>query len=65
MDPESQPVKAVLEIGDLAVQMDVQPGAEEVTFNLKLDAGKTRMTALFETASGGEYGAYYAYVSRK
>ena len=60
-----QPTTASLRIGDVFARMEVKPGAKEVTFNLKLNAGKTRMTALFETAEGEEYGAYYTYVTKK
>ena len=59
------PTKASIAIGDVTAATDVQPGAKEVVFNLKLPAGKTRMTALFTTADGEEFGAYYAYVRLK
>ncbi|MGI9244142.1 MAG: sulfatase-like hydrolase/transferase, partial [Verrucomicrobiales bacterium] len=58
-------VKASLKIGDVSVASDVAAGAEEVVFNIKLEPGKTRMSALFSTAEGEEYGAYYAYVLKK
>ena len=59
-----QPVKASIRIGDVSAESEITPGAKEVTFQLKLEAGKTKMTALFETADGDEYGAYYAYVTK-
>jgi arylsulfatase A-like enzyme len=59
------PTKASLNIGDVAVSSSVPDGAKEVTFRLKLKAGKTQMSALFETADGEEYGAYYVYVTKK
>jgi hypothetical protein len=33
-------------------------------FNVSLKAGKTRLSSLFITADGTEYGGYYAYVKR-
>ena len=60
-----EPVKATLKIGDVAVESKVEPGAEEVVFNVKLKAGKMRMAGLFITESGEEYGTYYAYVLKK
>ena len=60
-----QPVKASLSIGDVQAESSVSPGAKEVTFNVKLKAGKTRMAALFTTEDGKTYGAYYAYVRKK
>ena len=59
------PVKASLKIGDVVAESAVAPGAKEVVFNVKLKAGKTRMAALFVTAAGQEFGAYYAYVRKK
>ncbi len=60
-----QATKASLRIGKVSARAKVKPDAKEVTFNLRLDAGKTRLTAVFETAEGEEYGAYYVYVTRK
>ncbi len=60
-----QPVKATIKIGDQIVSTAVAPGAKEVTFKLDLKAGKSTMTALFITADGTEYGAYYAYVTKR
>ena len=59
-----QPTEATLQIGEVSVSADVEPGAKEVVFNIKLKAGRTRLKALFKTASGTEYGVYYAYVTR-
>ena len=59
------PTKASLTIGKVSASADVSPGQKEVVFQMKLPAGKTRMTALFTTADGEEFGAYYAYVSKK
>lgn len=59
------PVRASLKIGDVQAAQSVKTGAKEVVFRVRLPAGKTRMTALFTTADGTEYGAYYAYVLRR
>lgn len=56
---------ASLEIGDVKQQQDVSGGSAEVVFNMTLPAGKTRMTATFQTATDELYGAYYAYVLKK
>jgi len=60
-----QPVKASLTIGNVRATSKVQPGDKEVVFNVALKKGKTRMTALLTTADGEEFGAYYAYVTKK
>lgn len=56
---------ASLEVGDVKQQQDVSGESTEVVFNMTLPAGKTRMTATFETAAGELFGAYYAYVLKK
>ena len=56
--------RATLRVGEVAAETNVEPGAEEATFKLKLKAGKTRMSARFFTGDGTEYGAYYAYVRK-
>ncbi|MEZ6062201.1 MAG: arylsulfatase [Planctomycetaceae bacterium] len=58
-------VKATLRIGDVSKSAVVEPGAVEAVFNLRLRAGKTRLTATFLTADEQVYGAYYVYVARK
>ena len=58
-------VKATIEVAGVTDSTEVAQGAKEVIFNLKLPAGKTRLSALFHTADGDKYGAYYAYVKRK
>ena len=60
-----RPVKATLKIGELVVESEMEPGAKEVVFNVKLKAGKTRMAGRFVTGSGDRYGSYYAYVLKK
>jgi len=60
-----EPVKAMVKIGDVKAEADVTAGAKEVVFNLKLKAGKQRLTTLFTTADDRQYGAYYAYVEKK
>ena len=42
----------------------MKAGDKEDVFNMTLKKGKTRMAALFTTAEGDEYGAYYAYVKK-
>ena len=59
------PVKASIKIGNVTAESDVKPGDREVVFNLKLPQGKTQMSALFTTADGEEFGAYYAYVKKE
>ncbi len=66
-----EPVRASIQIGKMRAKSDskttqiVKPGAKEVVFNLKLKAGKTRLTTLFTTADDTEYGAYFVYVTKK
>lgn len=60
-----QPVKATLQVGKLKKEIAVNPGVEEVSIELSLPAGKTRMSATFETSVGEIFGAYYAYVEKK
>ena len=59
------PVKASIRIGKTVAEHSVSPGDKEVVFNLSLKKGKTRMAGLFTTESGEEFGAYYAYVTKK
>jgi arylsulfatase B len=59
------PTKASLTIGGVSATSEVPEGAKEVKFTLQLEAGKTRMSALFEEAGGETYGAYYAYIEKK
>jgi arylsulfatase B len=59
-----KPLKATVKIGSVSATSTVPAGAKEVKFKLQLDAGKTQMSALFETADGETYGAYYAYVTK-
>ena len=60
-----QPNKAILSIGEQELEKGIEPGDNEVVFQLDLPAGKTRMQALFESSDGSVHGAYYAYVERK
>jgi arylsulfatase A-like enzyme len=58
-------VKATLTIGDETWKSDkISSGDHETVFNVSLKAGKTRLSSLFITADGTEYGGYYAYVKR-
>lgn len=56
--------KARIEIAGHAAEKLVAPGAADVAFRLKLKPGMTRLSARFETPSGEEIGAYYAYVTK-
>lgn len=56
--------KARIEIASHAAEQPVSPRSPDVAFRLKLKRGKTRLAARFETASGAEIGAYYAYVTK-
>ncbi|MCA9258426.1 MAG: arylsulfatase [Planctomycetales bacterium] len=58
------PVTASLQIGDSQARADIHPGDREVVFKMQLPPGKTRMTALFQTADDEIYGAYFAYVRK-
>lgn len=60
-----QPNKATLQIGDQSVSSEVHAGDKQVTFEMVLPAGRTTMSAVFETADGAKYGAYFAYVTKK
>lgn len=57
--------KASIKIGNISSTKAVSPGDKEVVFELDLPAGRTRMSALFMTAEGAKYGAYFAYVSKE
>jgi arylsulfatase B len=59
------PVRARVEIGKEWAETSVGEHDKEITFQMKLKAGKTKMTAYFETDSGEKFGAYYAYVTKK
>ncbi len=58
------PENVTLQIGDTTKTKPVDGSRKEVTFELPLKAGTTTMSALFTTADGEEYGAYYAYVEK-
>lgn len=59
------PVKAAISIGDVNEEQKIDPSSKEVVFDVVLKKGRTRFTALFTTADGENYGAYYAYVEKK
>ena len=59
-----QPTRARVQIGESSASEEVPRGAKEVVLKLPLKAGKTTMTALFETEDGEIFGAYYAYVRK-
>lgn len=57
--------KATLEIGDQQKAKEFSKDAKEVVFNMNLKKGKTRLTALFKSDDGKEYGSYFVYVTKK
>jgi len=58
-------VRATLTIGDETWKSSkINSGDQETVFNVALKAGKTRLSSLFFTADGTQYGGYYAYVKR-
>jgi len=59
------PSKAVLKIGELTKTGDVKPGDKEAVFRMDLPAGKTKMSAIFETSEGEVFGGYFAYVEKQ
>ena len=59
------PVKAAISLGDVNEEQKIDPSSKEVVFDVVLKKGRTRFTALFTTADGEKYGAYYAYVEKK
>ena len=60
-----QPVKARVKIGELTREVDVPPGAKQVTLEMALPAGPQQLSATFIDAAGEEYGAYFVYVERE
>ena len=56
--------KARLKIGDVDETKPIEAGAHEVTFRVKLKAGKGRLETWFIDDKGDSRGAYYAYVKR-
>ncbi len=57
--------KATLKIAEQEEEKPVEPGAKDVVFNLKLNAGVARLTARLIAEDGQTYGAYYASVERQ
>ncbi len=60
-----QAVNASVRIGDVTAEAPVEPGAKQVTLQMTLPAGKSRMRATFTTGDGVTVGAYYAYVRKQ
>ena len=58
------PNQASLSIAGIEMEMAVKPGDKEVTFDIELPAGKTKILALFHSEDGMQHGAYYAYVTK-
>ncbi len=52
---------ARLRVGDVERTVDVEPGAESVTFRLDLPAGRTRLQTWLTDADGAELGSYFVY----
>jgi len=59
-----QATKARLKIADVDVSQPIASGATAATFQLSLQAGKTRMQTWFTDEQGASRGAYYVYVKR-
>lgn len=60
-----EPVKATIEIADQKATKVVSSGDIEITFEMPLKAGKTKLTTQFITEDGKVYGAYFVYVTKK
>ena len=58
------PTKAMIAIGDQESTKAIDAGAKEVSFNLKLKAGKTKLTTQFIGDDGTIHGAYFVYVTK-
>ncbi len=56
--------KATIRLGKVTRSTEITAGAKEAVFNLSLPAGRTRLSGVFITADGEQFGAYYAYVRR-
>ena len=56
--------KARLKIADVDVSQPIANGATAATFDVSLQAGKTRMQTWFTDEQGASRGAYYVYVKR-
>ncbi|MCB9950947.1 MAG: arylsulfatase [Planctomycetaceae bacterium] len=59
-----QPVKAILRIANQELTQDIEGNPVEVVITTTLPKGKTRLTTLFETKDGEQYGAYFVYVTK-
>ena len=58
------PTKAMIAIGDQESTKAIDARAKEVSFNLKLKAGKTKLTTQFIGDDGTIHGAYFVYVTK-
>ena len=56
--------KATIQIGDEKAEQPVGDDAVESVFRMKLNAGRTRLSARFHSSEGKWIGAYYAYVRK-
>tara|TARA_R110000850_G_scaffold248959_2_gene373863 strand:- start:2578 stop:4386 length:1809 start_codon:yes stop_codon:yes gene_type:complete len=65
-DGRAIPAKtAQIEIGGQNMKTEIPAGASSVTFDIKLEAGPSQLSATFVGPEGQVTGAYYAYVKRK
>lgn len=58
------PTKAMISIGDQKSTKAIDANAKEVSFDLKLKAGKTKLTTQFIGDDGTVHGAYFVYVTK-
>lgn len=56
--------KATIEIAGQKAEAPVAPGDKEAVFRLNLQAGRTQLSTRFETATGEQFGTYYAYIEK-
>jgi arylsulfatase A-like enzyme len=59
-----QPEKVRIQIANQVLEKEVEPGMDEVLFNVYLEKGKTMLATDF-VEDGEPYGVYYTYVSRQ
>ncbi len=58
------PTKAIISIGDQRFTKAIDASSKEVNFDLKLNAGKTKLTTQFIGDDGTIHGAYFVYVTK-
>ena len=57
--------KATLKVGGNTVSKEIAKGARQVSFDVNLEAGRTRLESIIMDDAGTERGAYYASVLRR